>query len=1240
MSLDLAKLVFQVDTTQLDEAVQKLDKIGGAVQNVNKPLNDMGKAGEQASKGTKKVVSEADKVVNALQNVIIKQDLVNQGFSKSEAGQLANVVKVFGQSSVEFEMMKTALVNMRPAVANVKKEVNEVAVAADRTTRAFMTMEERQKSITQFMTQGFSRGQAAILTTAKAAGAAADELGRIGTELQTQRKLQGGDPFDKSLSGLTSLKNRLTELREATRQYNAGMQLTREQTRELARDKERIIEKLKLEGAGFAEIRQAVRAHNEVFIEASVNVNRLVNSEKEMERQHRDSANAVRNLAIQEEKLNSVIATITGTHDNGTKASQRAADSIARYERNLRLAGIAGTEASRRLEEYRRKILQVQTIEEKRKVDMLSRSLAPQISDVAVSLGSGMNPLTVLLQQGLQIRDLIGLSGVAAVDLQKAFRSAASDMIGSIKGTSAALGSLLIGSIIDAGKAVGNLGASFLGAGKSIELWRNQLLAANGLMGETPKLVRVLDTALKGLAFAGGVGILALVAGLISLGVALRNVIKEENELAKALILTGGSLGVNQSQAIAFAQSMNDVGISTSKAIAVVTAMAKEGGFSASQMRLVTEAAVGMEKYAGVAIEDTVKAFAKMRDEPVKALIDLAKATGAVPMEVVKMVSELEAQGKTAEATAIAIKTLADVNREQVDRMKEDYNGFSLFMIELGSNIAEFFRNTFNDLFRKASPREQLQKQLNAVNEMIAGEGLLNFGGGFLGLGAEGNKELKANLEEQLRLLDKAEMSQQRVREERVKDAKSQELFNKLELEFLDKSGKMKREIAKATQENQTLLLAGKITEKEAEQRIQNIREKYRDKKGPKTQEQKDLETFAKWIERIADLTDDARKIQDQYTRSQKLALDIFNEPAFARLPEKLRQELVAKLELAHVEEERAEKAEKARKIEEQYASLLDEVNRATGKSNELSEFYGGMLDKINEARLEGVITLQQEIDLLNQVARARFDAANKVLTEKNEQNRIALGEDQERAVFEASSGGMMETERNIARQQLEEELNLRKQIKEIEDSNASPEQKTKLIVDAIEISNARNELIVFNEEMARAEAQAEQFADIFADAFGDLISGSKSFEETLGDLTNAIHRMITEILVLEPLKASLKGAFGGITGGSGGDFFGNLMSGIGGLLGFADGGRPPVGKVSIVGEEGPELFKPDVQGTIIPNHKVDGFLGSRENNDSSNRPIQITQTFVVQGNTSKESQNQMASAALSGAQIALRRQS
>jgi hypothetical protein len=49
----------------------------------------------------------------------------------------------------------------------------------------------------------------------------------------------------------------------------------------------------------------------------------------------------------------------------------------------------------------------------------------------------------------------------------------------------------------------------------------------------------------------------------------------------------------------------------------------------------------------------------------------------------------------------------------------------------------------------------------------------------------------------------------------------------------------------------------------------------------------------------------------------------------------------------------------------------------------------------------------------------------------------------------------------------------------------------------------------------------------------------------------------------------------------------------VAGSLGFANGGDPPVGKASIVGERGPELFVPRTAGTIIPNHALSGMGGT-----------------------------------------------
>ena len=44
----------------------------------------------------------------------------------------------------------------------------------------------------------------------------------------------------------------------------------------------------------------------------------------------------------------------------------------------------------------------------------------------------------------------------------------------------------------------------------------------------------------------------------------------------------------------------------------------------------------------------------------------------------------------------------------------------------------------------------------------------------------------------------------------------------------------------------------------------------------------------------------------------------------------------------------------------------------------------------------------------------------------------------------------------------------------------------------------------------------------------------------------------------------------------------------------FADGGEPPLGQPSIVGERGPELFVPKTAGTIIPNNRLSSMMGNQ----------------------------------------------
>ena len=106
-----------------------------------------------------------------------------------------------------------------------------------------------------------------------------------------------------------------------------------------------------------------------------------------------------------------------------------------------------------------------------------------------------------------------------------------------------------------------------------------------------------------------------------------------------------------------------------------------------------------------------------------------------------------------------------------------------------------------------------------------------------------------------------------------------------------------------------------------------------------------------------------------------------------------------------------------------------------------------------------------------------------------------------------------------------------------------------------------------------------DKLKDTIAVDIGNGIKGLIKGTQSLNDvLTGVLDRMANAFL-----NMAIFGNFGG----------GSVTGGLLGMLGFANGGKPPVGRPSMVGEKGPELFVPNSAGTIIPNHQLGGMGGS-----------------------------------------------
>jgi hypothetical protein len=132
------------------------------------------------------------------------------------------------------------------------------------------------------------------------------------------------------------------------------------------------------------------------------------------------------------------------------------------------------------------------------------------------------------------------------------------------------------------------------------------------------------------------------------------------------------------------------------------------------------------------------------------------------------------------------------------------------------------------------------------------------------------------------------------------------------------------------------------------------------------------------------------------------------------------------------------------------------------------------------------------------------------------------------------------------------------------------------------DINNKKKEEIKLNETLTK---QAAKIKTMWADVgkiIGDglhngikgLIQGTQTFGQTMSNVLSSISNRLMD----GAINMLLSGIFPNTGKGS-----------IGSFLGFANGGSPPVGKASVVGEKGPELFVPKQAGTIIANDKLGG---------------------------------------------------
>ncbi|MDG4695677.1 MULTISPECIES: phage tail tape measure protein [Providencia] len=192
-----------------------------------------------------------------------------------------------------------------------------------------------------------------------------------------------------------------------------------------------------------------------------------------------------------------------------------------------------------------------------------------------------------------------------------------------------------------------------------------QIKDSFGGFGNSLKAITSLITPWK-VAMFGGAG------ALTAFGVAAYQGSKELTEYNKQLILTGNYAAKTQGQLNALAKSLSGDGITQYKMADALAQVVGSGSFAGAQVDMVAGVAAKMEKATGQSIDETIKQFQRLKDQPVQAVMELDKSLHFLTATQLEQITTLEEQGRTSEATKLSMELYSSSLNERTKQISEN----------------------------------------------------------------------------------------------------------------------------------------------------------------------------------------------------------------------------------------------------------------------------------------------------------------------------------------------------------------------------------------------------------------------------------------------------------------------------------------------------------------------------------------------------------------------------------------
>ncbi|CAG9184294.1 phage tail tape measure protein [Cupriavidus respiraculi] len=765
------------------------------------------------------------------------------------------------------------------------------------------------------------------------------------------------------------------------------------------------------------------------------------------------------------------------------------------------------------------------------------RLVPAQLTDIVTQLAGGQSALLILTQQGGQLKDMFG----GVVPAARALTSHIAGMINPATAAAAALG--LVGA------------AAYIGA-------------------------------------------------------------QEQTAYQKALVTTGNYAGTTANQLSVMAGQISQAIGTQGQAADVLVKLAGSGKIAAGQFESLVAATIAWEKASGTAVDESVKRYVELGDEPVKASLKLNEQYHYLTDAVYQQIRALEEQGSKEEAAALAQRTYADAMGKRANEILAN-----LGLIERGwGAVTGAAKSAWDAMLGLGRPDTlpDIKGRIAAVRAEIErlGDGE-NFGNTQGGAATGGSDRRRAGAQARLRAL----LEQERALEAEAAKARADAERQRGEEETI---------AARARLDAQA-----KATRSRAEQRADELRQLREDaaKVGLATEEynKRAAAIEAKYKDRGAR---PKAYVEDYATRY----LDQLRQTGAA-----LQAQTLDADKLTAAEKARAEFAQQLADIKTKQTLTADQKSLLARKDEILAQ-----LD-LNVATEKAALARREETKELERQARLLKDAQTQAegVAVRIRESAIARGEQFDRQLGAFGMGALAQEQITAQRGVYREFERIRTDwIKSMTDRDLVGTdlytQELTRIKDAerealAQVGQYYDQLALKREDwrngamaaMADYRDYSANVADQTGRLFGGMFQGledsvvefAMTGKASFGDFAKSVIADLARIQARAAISGLVQMGIGlvgslfsagagagaastagsawggfstgpattGYTGAAATGTFGNGLSGVFVSGARADGGPVAAGSTYLVGERGPELFKPNQSGTIVPNHALGG---------------------------------------------------